>query len=67
LTSGTVLIGTLILYFIGGPGIHPFAFAMLVGLVSGTYSTVYIASPVLLWLKRPLAGPGFAASASAVR
>jgi len=67
LTSGTVLIGTLILYFIGGPGIHPFAFAMLVGLISGTYSTVYIASPVLLWLKRPLAGPGFAASASAVR
>ncbi len=36
LTSGTVLIGTLILYFIGGPGIHPFAFAMLVGLISGT-------------------------------
>ncbi|HEX4142063.1 MAG TPA: protein translocase subunit SecD [Pirellulales bacterium] len=67
LTSGTVLIGTLILYFIGGPGIHPFAFAMLVGLISGTYSTVYIASPVLLWLKRPLAGPGFAASATAVR
>ena len=54
LTSGTVLIGTLILYFIGGPGIHAFAFAMLVGLISGTYSTVYIASPVLLWLKKPL-------------
>ncbi len=50
LTSGTVLIGTLILYFVGGPGIHPFAYAMLVGLISGTYSTVYIASPVLLWM-----------------
>ncbi len=52
LTSGTVLIGTLILYFVGGPGIHPFAFAMLIGLFSGTYSTVYIASPVLLWLRK---------------
>ncbi len=52
LTSGTVLIGTVILYFAGGQGIHAFAFAMLVGLVSGTYSTVYIASPVLLWLRK---------------
>jgi len=52
LTSGTVLIGTVILYFFGGEGIHAFAYAMLVGLISGTYSTVYIASPVLLWLRR---------------
>jgi SecD/SecF fusion protein len=70
LTSGTVLIGTLILYVIGGPGIHAFAFAMLVGLISGTYSTVYIASPVLLWLKKPLSDSNFPSSrppASAVR
>ena len=60
LTSGTVLIGTLILYFVGGPGIHPFAYAMLVGLISGTYSTVYIASPVLLWLQKRHLGPGTA-------
>ncbi len=52
LTSGTVLIGTMILYFFGGQGIHPFAYAMLVGLISGTYSTVYIASPMLLLLRR---------------
>jgi SecD/SecF fusion protein len=52
LTSGTVLIGTTILYFFGGQGIHPFAYTMLVGLVSGTYSTVYIASPMLLLLRR---------------
>jgi SecD/SecF fusion protein len=52
LTSGTVLIGTIILYFAGGQGIHAFAFAMLIGLISGTFSTVYIASPVLLWLRR---------------
>jgi SecD/SecF fusion protein len=40
------------LYFFGGSGIHGFAFAMLVGLFAGTYSTVYIASPVLLWLTK---------------
>ena len=55
------MIGTTILYVIGGPGIHAFAYAMLIGLVSGTYSTVYIASPVLLWLKKPLSGPDLAA------
>ena len=39
-----------ILYFFGGEGIHSFAFAFLVGVIAGTYSTVYIAAPVLLWL-----------------
>jgi SecD/SecF fusion protein len=53
LTTGTVLIVTLILYIWGGQEIHPFAFAMLVGLVSGTYSTVYIAAPLVLWLRKP--------------
>ncbi len=53
LTSGTVLIVTLILYIWGGQEIHAFAFAMLVGLVSGTYSTVYIAAPLVLWLRKP--------------
>ncbi len=55
LTSGTVLIVTIILYIWGGQEIHPFAFAMLVGLVSGTYSTVYIAAPLVLWLRKPTA------------
>jgi len=50
LTTLTVLMVVVILYFFGGDVIHPFAFAMLVGLIAGTYSTVYIASPVLLWL-----------------
>jgi preprotein translocase subunit SecF len=50
LTSGTVMMVVLILFFFGGPVIHDFTFAMIVGLMSGTYSTVYIASPVvLLW------------------
>jgi SecD/SecF fusion protein len=50
LTSLTVFITVAILYFFGGDGIHGFAFAFLIGVVAGTYSTVYIAAPVLLWL-----------------
>ena len=50
LTSGTVMMVVLILLFFGGPVIHDFAFTLIVGLVSGVYSTVYVASPVvLLW------------------
>jgi len=46
LTSGTVMM----VFFFGGPVIHDFAFTLIIGLISGTYSTVYIASPiVLLW------------------
>ncbi len=52
LTSGTVMMVVLILFFFGGPVIHDFAFALIVGLVSGTYSTVYVASPVVLFLER---------------
>jgi len=50
LTSGTTLIVVAILYFFGGEGVHGFAFALLVGIVVGTYSSVFIASPVLVWL-----------------
>jgi preprotein translocase subunit SecF len=53
LTSGTVMTVVIILFFFGGPVIHDFAFTLIVGLVSGTYSTVYIASPVvILWEQR---------------
>jgi SecD/SecF fusion protein len=50
LTALTVFLTVVILYFFGGEGIHSFAFAFLVGVVAGTYSTIYIAAPVLLWL-----------------
>lgn len=52
LTSMTVFLVVLILYIWGGPGIHGFAFALVVGTISGTYSTIYVASPLLLWLYR---------------
>jgi len=52
LTSGTVMMVVLILFFFGGPVIHDFTFALIVGLISGTYSTVYIASPVVLFWEK---------------
>jgi len=52
LTTGTVMMVILILFFFGGPVIHDFATAMIVGLITGTYSTVYIASPVVLFWEK---------------
>ena len=40
------------MYVFGGPGIHGFTYAMLVGIVTGTYSSIAIASPILMWGKR---------------
>jgi len=52
LTTGTALMVLFALYFLGGAVIRPFAFALLVGFSSGVYSTIFIASPViLLWEK----------------
>ncbi len=50
LTSGTTLLVVVVLYFFGGEGIHAFAFSLLVGIGIGTYSSIFVASPVLLWL-----------------
>lgn len=48
LTTGTALMVLLALYVLGGAVIRPFAFALLVGFISGVYSTIFIASPVIL-------------------
>lgn len=54
LTSFSTLLAVLALFFFGGEILNDFAFAILVGFVSGIYSTVYIATPLLLaWEKRP--------------
>ncbi|MEX0820171.1 MAG: protein translocase subunit SecD [Pirellulaceae bacterium] len=50
LTSLTTLLVVAILYAIGGDGIHGFAFALVVGVTVGTYSSIFVASPVLLWM-----------------
>ncbi len=53
LTSLTTLLVVLILYMFGGESIHAFAFALVIGVVVGTYSSVFVASPALLWMTRP--------------
>jgi preprotein translocase subunit SecF len=48
LTSMTTLFVVVTLYLLGGGIIHNFAFALIVGVVVGTYSSLYVASPILL-------------------
>lgn len=55
LTTGTALLVLVSLYLLGGAVIRPFAFTLLVGFISGVYSTIFIASPVILmWKKKPV-------------
>ena len=49
LTSLTTFLVVLTLFFFGGEIIHGFAFTLLVGVVVGTYSSIFVASPILLW------------------
>lgn len=49
ITSGTVFLATLSLYLFGGGVINDFAFTFLVGILTGTYSSIYIASALVLW------------------
>jgi SecD/SecF fusion protein len=70
ITSGTVFLATVSLYIFGGGAINDFAFTFLVGIITGTYSSIYIASALVVWWhkgKRPAMGavtpvPGVTAS-----
>jgi preprotein translocase subunit SecF len=52
LTSFTLFIVLLVLFFMGGAVIHDFTFTLLVGTIAGVYSTVFIASPIVLLFER---------------
>jgi preprotein translocase subunit SecF len=52
LTSTTTLIVVLALFILGGGVIHDFAFAILVGVLVGTYSSIFVASPIILVWER---------------
>jgi SecD/SecF fusion protein len=79
ITGGAVILATFALLFFGGGVINDFAFTFLVGVLSGTYSSLLIASPLVLWYhkgERPLAfgqalsvqsGPAFQQSAAGAR
>jgi SecD/SecF fusion protein len=59
ITSGTVFLATTALYVFGGGVINDFAFTFLIGILTGTYSSIYIASALVLWLhkgERPAIG-----------
>jgi preprotein translocase subunit SecF len=71
ITAGTTALSVMALYLFGGEVLEGFAFTMLVGVLSGTYSTVFIASAIAIVLqgRKPLKGqpavPSAPAAASA--
>tara|TARA_Y100001970_G_scaffold36286_2_gene44830 strand:+ start:1063 stop:1962 length:900 start_codon:yes stop_codon:yes gene_type:complete len=50
ITSITTLIVVIVLFIYGGNVLQPFAFTLIIGVILGTYSSLFIASPVMLWL-----------------
>ena len=69
ITAGTTLLSVLALYLFGGEVLEGFAFTMLVGIISGTYLTVFIASAIAIILqgRKPLKGQPAAAAATSTR
>lgn len=51
LTSGLTMIAVLALYVFGGEVLNGFAFALLIGIIIGTYSSIAIAAPIMIWWK----------------
>lgn len=52
LTSVTTLITVTVLYIFGGPGLRNFAETLIIGVIVGTYSSIFIAAPIVLWWAR---------------
>ncbi len=52
LTSGTAILVLIALFFLGGNVINGFAFALLVGFTVGTYSSIFVASPIVIYFNR---------------
>jgi preprotein translocase subunit SecF len=65
LTSGLTLLTALSLFFLGGPVLRGFSFALVVGITVGTFSSIFIASPILLALEQSRAVWGVRRSALA--
>ena len=64
ITSGTTLLVVLALFILGGEIIHDFSFALLLGVLVGTYSSIYVASPVSLFLTKLVPASGTSTAAS---
>ncbi len=56
ITSGTTLFAVITLYLFGGESLKGFSFALLIGVIVGTYSSIYVAAPLIIELERMLRG-----------
>jgi preprotein translocase subunit SecF len=52
ITAGTALLSALALFFFGGEVLHGFAFTMIVGIITGTYSSVFVAAAIVTFWRR---------------
>jgi preprotein translocase subunit SecF len=50
MTSGLTLVVVVVLFFLGGPTIHYFALALIIGIVVGTYSSIYVAGALAVMM-----------------
>lgn len=65
-TSFTIFLVVVVLYFFGGEGVHLFAFIMVMGVIVGTYSSIFVASPLLLILGEGRQPAGVAGSSTVI-
>jgi preprotein translocase subunit SecF len=67
ISNGTTFLSVLGLYLFGGEVLRGFGFTMVVGILVGTYSTIYIASPLVAWWsgRRKATPPGATAARAA--
>jgi preprotein translocase subunit SecF len=56
LTSVLVLMVVLTLWLFGGSRLNPFSFTLLVGVICGSYSTIYVSSPIVIWWEKLMGG-----------
>ena len=62
ITAGTALLSAIALFLFGGEVLHGFAFTMIVGIVTGTYSSVFVAAAIVTFWRRKQMRPAAAAS-----
>jgi preprotein translocase subunit SecF len=62
ITAGTALMSAVALFLFGGEVLHGFAFTMLVGIVTGTYSSVFVAAAIVTFWTRKKTRPAVAAA-----
>jgi len=73
ITAGTALLSAIALFLFGGEVLHGFAFTMIVGIITGTYSSVFVAAAIVTFWRRTkpsklsMAGPAAAAPATPAR